>query len=93
MKFKLVILLGALASIAIAIVAGWRITQGMPNQRSSLDTTETLRGEGFIPPLVSLGPPQCWPILVLSSESEVSQARPAETPSQTAHMNERVSYP
>jgi len=43
MKFKLVILLGALASIAIAIGAGWRITLGMPNQRSSLDTTEMLR--------------------------------------------------
>ena len=41
MKFKLVILLGALASIAIG--AGWHATQGMPNQRSSLDTTKTLR--------------------------------------------------
>lgn len=43
MKFKIVSLLGALASIAIAIGAGWPITLGMPNQGSSLDSTETLR--------------------------------------------------
>lgn len=43
MKLKLVILLGTFASIAIALETGWRVTQGMPNQQSPLDTTETLR--------------------------------------------------
>jgi oligopeptide transport system substrate-binding protein len=43
MKSKLIILLGTLALIAIALETGWHVTQSMPNQHSSLDTTETLR--------------------------------------------------
>lgn len=43
MNFKLVILLGTLASIAIALGAGWHATQATPDQRLPLETTGTLR--------------------------------------------------
>ena len=43
MKVKLAIFLGVMASIAIALGAGWHGTEGKPSEQASFDVTDTLR--------------------------------------------------
>ena len=43
MRFKLVILIGTLASIAIALGAGWHAIRATPDQHASLEPKDTLR--------------------------------------------------